>query len=133
MTVTGSWAASSPASRMRLISSALGMAQFYVNRREIFRLRDLDKQLARELDQRQERDHQHRHAARRIEQLGELEHPALSQPAQDGAHVLAYRQLLARDVVVRRQAGAVQQAARSEERRVGEEGRWVGAWGGKRD
>ena len=48
------------------------MRQFYVNRTETCGLRDLHQQLARELEQREERDHQHRDAALRIEQLAEL-------------------------------------------------------------
>src|SRR5687767_1098456 len=52
----GSVAASSAASRMRLASAGLCMAQFYVNRREAFGLGDLDEQLARQLEQGEEGD-----------------------------------------------------------------------------
>src|SRR5688572_4889193 len=110
-TCSGSGAASSAASRTLFASSGLCMAQFYVNRREGFGLRDLDQQLAGELEQREERDHEHGHAALRVEELGELQHPVLLQLAQDVAHVLAHRELLARDAVVLREPRAVQQAA----------------------
>ena len=87
------------------------MAQFYVNRGEAFGLRDLDQELARELEQREKRHHEDRHAPLRLEQLRELENPALLQRAQDRAHVLAHRKLLARNAVVLRHARTVQQAA----------------------
>src|SRR5260221_5360873 len=76
---SGSGVASSAASRIRLASNGLCIAQFYVNRREALGLRDLHQQLARELQQREEGHHQHRHAALRLEQLAELEHPPLAQ------------------------------------------------------
>src|SRR5437879_12045839 len=75
---------------MRFASAGLGMAQFYVNRGEAFGLRDLDQQLSRQLEQREEGDHQDRDPPGRLEQLGELEDAALAQPAQDAAHVLAH-------------------------------------------
>src|SRR4051812_2386770 len=109
MTCTGSGDASSAASRIRFASSGLCIGQFYVNRRKILGLRDLDQQLPRELEKRKEGDHQHRHAAGSVEELGELEHPPFLERAQDGAHVLAHRELLARDAVVLGQARAVQQ------------------------
>src|SRR5262245_21043962 len=96
MTPSGSGAARSAASRMRFASDGLGIGQFYVNRRERFGLRDLDQQLARELEQRQQRHDQDGDAARGVEKLGEFQHPLLAQLAQDAAHVLAHRQLLAR-------------------------------------
>src|SRR5439155_16950225 len=96
----GSSDASSTASRMRLASAGLGMGQFYVNRGEAFGLRDLDQQLARQLEQREEGDHQDRDPSSRLEQLAELEDAALAQPAQDAAHVLAHRQLFPGNVVV---------------------------------
>src|SRR4051812_7894362 len=87
------------------------MAQFYVNRREIFRLRDLDEELARQLQEREEIDDQDRDAARRIEELAEFQDAPFLQAPKDGAHVLAYRELLAGNLVMLRHAGAVQQAA----------------------
>src|SRR2546426_5233067 len=72
---------------MRFASAGLGMAQFYVNRGEAFGLRDLDQQLARQLEQREEGDHQDRDPSGRLEQLGELEDAALAEAAQDAAHV----------------------------------------------
>src|SRR6185436_12491385 len=87
MTPSGSCAASSAASRMRLASDGLGIGQFYVNRRERFGLCDLDEQLARQLEQREKGHHQHGDAAPGLEELGELEHPLLPQQAQDSAHV----------------------------------------------
>src|SRR5262245_34818084 len=79
MTCSGSGAASSAASRVRFASSGLCIAQCYVSRRKTLRLRDLDHQLAGELEHREEIDDQHRDAAPRLEQLRELEHPALAQ------------------------------------------------------
>src|SRR5687767_1702846 len=64
---TGSVEASSAASRIRLASAGFCMAQFYVNRREGFGLRDLDEELAGKLQQREERHHQDRHAALGLE------------------------------------------------------------------
>src|SRR2546422_578103 len=110
-TPRGSCDASSTASRMRFASAGLGMAQFYVNRGEAFGLRNLDQQLSRQLEQREEGDHQDRDPSGRLEQLGELEDAALAQAAQDAAHVLAHRQLFAGNVVVPGQARAVQEAA----------------------
>src|SRR3954467_4276675 len=111
MTCSGSGAASNAASRMRFASSGLCIAQFYVNRREAFSLRDLDQQLARELEHSEETHHQDGDAAPRLEQLGELQHPPFAQQAQDTAHVLAHRQLLAGDAVMLRHARPVQEAA----------------------
>src|SRR5262245_7480832 len=100
VTPRGSCDASSAASRMRFASAGLGMGQFYVNRAETSGLRDLHQQLARQLEQREEADDQDSHAARRVEQLAELDHAALAQRAQDRTHVGAYRQFLAADPVV---------------------------------
>src|SRR5262249_2924501 len=107
ITCSGSGAASSAASRIRFASSGLCIAQFYVNRREAFGLRDLDQKLACKLEQRQEGDDQHRDAALRREELCELQDSALAQQPQDAAHVLAHRQLLAGDAVVLRHARTV--------------------------
>ena len=70
---------------MRFASAGFDMGDPDVNGREAFRLRDIDQRFAREFEQREESDHQNRHAKRRVEQFGELEHPALFQPAQDVA------------------------------------------------
>src|SRR5256885_17236463 len=99
-TPRGSCDASSTASRMRFASAGLCMAQFYVNRGEAFGLRDLDQQLARQLEQREEGDHQDRHPPARLEQLGELKDAPLAQAAPDAAHVLAHPQLFSGNVVV---------------------------------
>ncbi len=45
-------------------------------------MRDLDEELAGQLEQREERYHQNAHAPSRLKQLGELQHPALAQRAQ---------------------------------------------------
>src|SRR5580765_1579159 len=111
MTCSGSGAASSAASRIRFASSGLCIAQFYVNRRKALGLRDLDQELARELEHRQETDHQHGDAALGVEQLRELQHAPLTQQAKDAAHVLAHGKLLARDAVMLRHARAVEKAA----------------------
>src|SRR6185295_3806799 len=58
-------------------------------------LADVHQALARELEQRQQRHHQDGNAQFRIEQLGELDIVRLLQPAQNAAHVLAYRKLRA--------------------------------------
>src|SRR6188474_71623 len=76
---SGSWEASSAASMMRFASAGFGMDP-HVNGREALRLGDVDQRLASELQQREEGDHQHRDSARRIEQLGELQHAALLEP-----------------------------------------------------
>src|SRR6185295_16848714 len=93
---SGSCDESSAASMMRLASAGFCMGDPDVNRREPFRLRDVDQGLAREFEQREEGNHQNRDAEGRIEQLGEFEHAALLEAAQDLAHVLAHRKLLAR-------------------------------------
>ena len=49
--LTGSCEARSAASRIRFASGGLSMRQFYVNRAETRRLRDLDEKLTRELEQ----------------------------------------------------------------------------------
>src|SRR5713101_2282335 len=97
---SGSCAASSAASSTIFTSLGLSMSQLHVDRRERFGLRDLDQVFPDELEHREEIDDEHRHAAPRFEQLGELGEAAAPQPAQDEAHVLAHRQLLARDAVV---------------------------------
>src|SRR5436190_12476560 len=84
---SGSCADNSAASMMRLASVGLDMGDPDVNRRVTFRLGDVYQRLARQLQQREESDHQHCDPERGIEQLAELEHPALLKPAQDLAHV----------------------------------------------
>ena len=53
-------------------------------------MRDLEEQLAGELEQCEEGDDEHRNAALRVEKLGELKDSALAKLAKDGAHVLAH-------------------------------------------
>src|SRR6185295_10101998 len=111
ITPSGSDEASSAASRMRFASDGLGIGQFYVNRRERFGLSDLDQQFPGELEERKQSHDQDGDAARGIEKLGELRHPLFPEVAEDAAHVLAHRELLARDVMVLGHARAVQQRA----------------------
>src|SRR5436190_4313478 len=96
----GSCAASSAASSTILTSLGLSMSQLHVDGREGFRLRHLDQIFPGELEHREEIDDEHRHAASRFEQLAELGEAAIAEPAQDKAHVLAHRKLLACDTVV---------------------------------
>src|SRR5205809_5422781 len=96
----GSCAASSAASSTILTSLGLSMSQLHVDGRERFRLRHFDQIFPGELEHREKIDDEHRHAAPRFEQLGELGEAAAPQPAQDEAHVLAHRKLLAGDTVV---------------------------------
>src|SRR5712692_6061896 len=97
---TGCCAASSAASSTVFTSPGLSMGEFHVDGGVRLGLRDLEQALPRELQHREEIDDQHRHAARGLEQVAELGEAAAPQPAQDEAHVLAHRQLLARDAVV---------------------------------
>ena len=60
---------------------------------------------------RDEGHHQHRHAARGVEEFVEFDEAPALQPAQHDAHVLAHRQLLARDGVVLGEPGALQDLA----------------------
>src|SRR6266852_6262320 len=97
---SGSCAASRAASSTVFTSFGLSMSQLHVDGRERFGLRDLDQAFPDELEHREVVDNEHRRAAPRIEQLAELGETAAPQPAQDDAHVLAHRKLLAGDTVV---------------------------------
>src|SRR5207245_6349226 len=96
----GSCAASRAASSTIFISLGLSMSQLHVDGREGFGLRDLDQIFPDELEHCEEIDDEHRHAMPRFEQLAELGEAAAPQPAQDEAHVLTHRKLLAGDTVV---------------------------------
>src|SRR5258708_24051643 len=96
----GSCAASRAASSTIFTSLGLSMSELHVDGRERFGLRDLDQIFPDELEYREEIDDEHRHAAPGFEQLAELGEAAAPQPAQDEAHVLAHRKLLACDTVV---------------------------------
>src|SRR2546423_10544351 len=96
----GSCAASRAASSTTFTSLGLSMGDLHVDGREGFGLRDLDQVFPDELEHREEIHDEHRHAAPRFEQIAELGEAAASQPAQDEAHVLAHRKLLACDSVV---------------------------------
>src|SRR6266850_6636555 len=101
-TGSGSCAASRAASSTIFTSFGLSMGQLHVDGRERLRLRDLDQVFPDELEHREEIDDQNRHASPRLEQLAELGEAAAPQPAQDKAHVLAHRKLLAGDAMVLR-------------------------------
>src|SRR5882672_9087071 len=96
-TGSGSWAASSAASRMIFTSLGLSMGQFHVDGGEGLDLGHFEKSFSCEFQYREKVHDQHRHAARRLEQLAELGEAAPAQPSQDQAHVLSHRQLLATD------------------------------------
>src|SRR5712691_8070529 len=96
----GCCAASSAASSTVFTSLGLSMSEFHVDGGVRLGLSDLEEAFPRELKYREEIDDQHRHAARGLEQIAELREAATPQPAQDQAHVLAHRQLLARDAVM---------------------------------
>src|SRR6266705_1568680 len=108
---SGSCAASRAASSTIFTSSGLSMGQLHVDGRERFRLRDLDQAFPDELEHREEIDDQNRHAAPRVEQLAELGEAAAPQPAEDDAHVLAHRKLLAGDAVMLRHFRTHEQGA----------------------
>src|SRR6266516_1179964 len=97
---SGSCAASRAASSTIFTSFGLSISQLHVDGRERFGLRDLDQAFPDELEYSEVVDDEHRHAAPRIEQLAELGEAPAAQPAQDEAHVLAHRKLLAGDAVV---------------------------------
>src|SRR6266700_5431503 len=97
---SGCCAASSAASSTVFTSLGLSMGEFHVEGGVRLGLRDLEQAFPHQLQHREEIDDQHRHAARGLEQVAELGEAAAPQPAQDEAHVLAHRQLLARDAVV---------------------------------
>src|SRR5882762_9260768 len=99
-TGSGSCAASRAASSTIFTSFGLSMSQFHVDGRERFGLRDLDQAFPDELEYREVIDDEHRYAAPRIEQLAEFSEAPAAESAQDKAHVLAHRKLLAGDAVV---------------------------------
>src|SRR3954471_17773940 len=102
-TATGSRAASSAASSTSFTSLGLSMhhpCHLHVYRRVRLRLGHLDQALAHELEHREEIDDQHGEAAPRLEQRPELDEGAVGQTPQDQGHVLAHRELVARDAVV---------------------------------
>ena len=74
-------------------------------------LRDLDQGFLAQLEQGDEGDDQHGHAARGIEQLLELDELAALQPPKHDGHVFAYRELLACDGVVLYEFGALDDVA----------------------
>src|SRR5260221_12631698 len=98
----GSCAASRAVSSTIFTSFGLSMGQLHVDGSERFRLRDFDQAFPDELEHREEIDDQNRRAAPRVEQLAELGEAPAAEPAQDKAHVLAHRKLLARDAMVLR-------------------------------
>src|SRR5688572_16624106 len=110
-TDSGSCEASSAASMMRFASGGLSMGDSRVDRGVAAGLRDFDQRLPRQLQQREEADYEDCDPARGIEQFPELQYTVLLELAQDGAHVLAHRELLARDLVVLAQPRAVEQRA----------------------
>src|SRR5258708_7149222 len=91
----GSWAASSAASKTIFTSFGLSMGQFHVDGSEGLALRHFEKAFPCQLQHGKKVDDQHRHASRRLEQLGEFREAASPQFSQYQAHVLAHRQLLA--------------------------------------
>src|SRR5258706_6461171 len=84
---------------------ALG-PELHVDRIEGRLLRELHERFARELEEGEEGHHQERHAAVRIEELGELDVASAGERVHDPAHVRANGKLLARDLVVRGHARA---------------------------
>src|SRR6266702_5231267 len=112
---TGCCAASSAASSTAFTSLGLSMGEFHVEGGVRLGLRDLEQAFPHQLQHREEIDDQHRHAARGLEQVAELGEAAAPQPAQDQTHVLAHRQLLARDAVVLAHLRPDEKRARSEE------------------
>ncbi len=81
-----------------IFASSRRIRESHVDRRIRFGLRDLDERFPRQLEHRDEINDDDHHAARRIEKLGEFHEPRRLQAAQHDAHVLAHRQLLARDL-----------------------------------
>src|SRR5438445_4779205 len=96
----GSCAASRAASSTIFISLGLSMSQLHIDGREGLGLRDFDQIFPDEFEHCEEIHDEHRHAASWFEQLAELGEAAAPQPAQDEAHVLAHRKLLACDTVM---------------------------------
>src|SRR5258708_10265327 len=85
--------------------------ELYVNGVERGLLSDLDHRLRRELEEGEEAHHQDRHAAFRLEELGEFHELAGREALQYAAHVRAHRELLARDAVMARHARAREEGA----------------------
>src|SRR3954464_8711316 len=73
---------------------------FDVNRCIGLLLRDFNQRFARKLEDREESHHELRHAFLRREELREFDQLRFLQPAQDRAHVLAHRKLVARNAVM---------------------------------
>src|SRR6266571_6309734 len=103
---SGCWAASSAASITVFTSLGLSMGELYVDGRERPRLRDFDHAFSDQLKHGEEIDDQHRHSAAGLEQLAEFGKAAALEPAQNQAHMLAHRQLLAHHAVVLAHPGA---------------------------
>src|SRR5712692_3886024 len=107
----GSCAASRAVSSTIFTSFGLSMGQLHVDGRERFRLRDLDQAFPDELEHREKIDDQNGRAAPRVEQLAELGETPAAESAQDKAHVLAHRKLLAGNAMVLRHFRTHEQGA----------------------
>src|SRR5690606_28192711 len=92
--------------------SYAGVRQAHINGRVGLGLGDFQQRFARQFEHGDEMYHHHRHrrafADAFHEQLAELDETHIVQAAQDVSHVVAHRQLFARDVVMLVQLGALQ-------------------------
>src|SRR3954469_3213836 len=95
--------------RSLLLCGLVGEA--HVDRRVGFRLGQLDQRFLGQFEHRDERHDQHGHALADVEQVLELHEAPPLQLLEHHGHVLAHRELFARDLVVLDQLGPAQDVA----------------------